>query len=427
MSINRTNRFVRISILALAAGSAQPALADGSPPFGSPVTVTPGITFDPMLDARMRWEHIDAAKDADAVTLRSRFGFEVRHAASHIGFLAEGEGTVALVRHYNAFPATFTASSVDGSSQLRPGLAPVPDPENVELNRLQVQYRSKPLTITLGRQRINLDDQRFVGNVGWRQNEQTFDAVRIEANAGPVSFDGTYANSQRTIFGIDSGTRQSYDGDFILLNAGVRVAPVTIKGFAYLLDYGDALVLANSSQTYGARATGAFPLAKGVKLSLAGSYARQSSYKSTPFKFAADYIAAEGSLTARGFTATAGYEKLGGDSVAGKSFQTPLATLAKFNGWANLFLTTPANGLNDVYGSLGYAFPRVKAVKGLTANVAYHKFDSDYGSVNYGHEWDFTVAFKTGPVSWLSRYATYSASGVLPSTKKFWLQAEFML
>ena len=52
----------------------------------------------------------------------------------------------------------------------------VADPETYEINRLQLTNTRIPMTtVTLGRQRIVLDDQRFVGNVGWRQNEQTFD------------------------------------------------------------------------------------------------------------------------------------------------------------------------------------------------------------------------------------------------------------
>ena len=62
----------------------------------------------------------------------------------------------------------------------RPPYPVVADPESYEINRLQLTNTSIiDTTITLGRQRIVLDDHRFVGNVGWRQNEQTFDALRV--------------------------------------------------------------------------------------------------------------------------------------------------------------------------------------------------------------------------------------------------------
>ncbi len=43
-----------------------------------------------------------------------------------------------------------------------------------------------------------------------------------------------------------------------------------------------------------------------------------------------------------------GYELLGSDDGVA-AFQTPLATLHKFNGFADQFLVTPAGGLQDIY------------------------------------------------------------------------------
>lgn len=403
---------------AVLVASATPAAAHS---IGDPFTIDDTLTIDPMLDARLRWEDVNAAKDADAVTLRTRFGFEASQKALGLSFLAEAQGTVALDKGYNAFPFVHPASS-----QYRPADAVIADPESIELNRLQLQYKAKGLAVTLGRQRINLDDQRWVGNSGWRQNEQTFDAVRVEASKGPLAVDAIYADSQRTIYGSDAGPRHSFDGDFVLLGATVKQGPVAVKGFAYLVDYGDPLAVANSSQTYGARANAALPVARGVKLNLMASYARQSSYKTTPFQFAADYWAGEAALAAHGFTATAGYESLGSDGGL-HAVQTPLATLHKFDGWADLFLTTPAKGLQDAYGGLAYAFPGVKAVKGLNAAVTYHQFDSATGGVDYGHEWDMSAGIKTGKLTWLAKYAAYTARGFGADTKKFWLQAELAL
>lgn len=392
---------------------AAPALAKP----GDPVAVGDGFSIDPIIDARLRYEHVDQpATDADAVTVRLRAGIEVRH-ASGLSLLAEGEGTLGVVNDYNAFPFAIV------DSQRRTAYSVVADPQSVELNRLQLQYKTKFATLTVGRQRINIDDQRWVGSVGWRDNEQTFDAVRGEAKFGPVSLDATYANSQRTIFGSEAGPRTAYDGDFVMLGAGARLGPVNLKGFAYLLDYDPAFFLANSSQTYGARATTSLPLTKGIKLNLAGSYARQSNYKSTPFKFAADYIAGEAGLAIKDLTLIGGYEKLGSDGGL-HAVQTPMATLHKFDGWADVFLTTPATGIQDYYGGITYKFAKVKAVPGLNAQVFYHRFDSDFGSIRYGHEWDAAVGLKTGPIGWLAKFAEYKAKGFGADATKVWLQAE---
>lgn len=392
---------------------AHPALA--AP--GDAVGVAEGLSLDPILEGRLRYESVDQpASEADAVTLRLRAGAELKH-ASGLALLAEAEGTAALANDYNAFPFAIA------DRQRRPQYSTIPDPENLELNRLQLQYKVKSVAVTLGRQRINLDDQRWIGSVGWRQNEQTFDAVRGEATMGPVSLDATYAISQRTIFGAEAGPRTAYDGDFALLGASAKLGSVTVKGFAYLLDYDEAIAAANSSQTYGIRAVANVPLSPRIKLNLAASFARQSDYGSNPFDYSADYIAAEAGLAAGGLTVTAGYEKLGADN--GRSLQTPLATLHKFNGWADIFLTTPAAGLEDWHGTASYRFDKVKLVPNLTAAMTWHRFESDIGRMHYGDEWDASLGFRLGTLNLLAKYARYDAAALGADTEKLWLQAEF--
>lgn len=416
-----TFKMMAAALLASPIAFAHPAQA-APVKFGDPVAVGDGLTIDPIMEARLRWENVDTpAKGADAVTLRLRSGVEFKHAPSHLSFLAEAEATANLVSDYNALP--FVAAKA------RAAYANIADPQNVELNRLQIQYRTKALGLTVGRQRINLDDQRWVGSVGWRQNEQTFDAVRGEASFGPVTLDGTYASSQRTIFGNDAGPRKAYDGAFVFLGAGIKAGPVSVKGFAHLLDY-DAQeqvpALAASladTQTYGARATAALPLARTMKLNLSASYARQSAYMDNPAHYAVDYVAGEAALTVKGWTLTGGGELLGAD--AGHALQTPMATLHKFNGWADLFLNTPSTGLKDVYVGLSTVLPKVKSLPGLTAAVTWHSFHSDVGSTHFGDEWDASLGFKVRKVALLAKFADYNAKGFGSDTRKFWLQAEY--
>ncbi|MFM5930526.1 MAG: alginate export family protein [Novosphingobium sp.] len=389
---------------------------------GDPVKIGDGLSIDPIVDLRLRYEGVDQpTTDADALTLRVRAGAELKH-TSGLSLLAEAEGTLGVLNDYNAFPFAIV------DSQRRPAYSVVADPMNVDLNRLQVQYKSKPFTATVGRQRINLDDQRFVGSVGWRQNEQTFDAVRAEAAFGPVSLDATYAISQRTIFGTEAGPRAAYDGDFVFLGAGAKLGPVNVKAFGYLLDFdakeqAGALATTNAdTQTWGARATAAFKLAPKTTLNLAASYARQSDYKDNPINYGVDYIAGEASLGFGPVAVTAGYEKLGSDGL--RAVQTPMATLHKFQGWADLFLTTPAAGIEDIYGGLSYKFTGVKALPGLNAAVTYHRYESDFGSTHYGDEWNASIGFKLKRVSILAKYADYDADLFGSDTRKFWLQLE---
>lgn len=400
--------------LACAANAATP---------GAPVKIADGLTLDPIVEGRLRYEHVDQPMlDADALTMRLRAGAELKH-ASGLSVLAEAEGTLGLVDDYNAFPFAVA------STQRRTQFSVVPDPMNIDLNRLQLQYKGAPGTLTVGRQRFNLDDQRWVGSVAWRQNEQTFDAVRAETKLGPVSLDVAYANSQRTIFGINAQTRQAYDGDFVFAGAAAQLGPVNVKGFAYLIDYDEPVYFANSSQSYGARATAVLPLASAVKLNLMGSYARQSDYGSNPANYAADFIAAEAGLAVKALTLTAGYELLGGDAKAQRAVQTPMATLHKFNGWADVFLTTPQTaaygGLQDIYVGAAYKIDGVKVLPGLNAAVTWHGYDSDYGNRDYGSEWNASVGFRLGQFNVLAKYANYDATGFGTDTEKLWLQLEF--
>lgn len=371
--------------------------------------------FTPIVDARLRYEGVDQdglPRDADAVTARVRSGFEYKSGAFAV--LAEAEATLAFSERYN--------STTNGKT-IFPTVA---DPENVELNRLQLQYRGLPKTVvTVGRQRINLDDQRFVGSVAWRQNEQTFDAVRLESQAlGPVMLDVTYAWSDRTIFGVDSAI-QAISGDNLLATAGVKLGPVTVKGLTFLIDQDEPGRRIFSSQTYGVRAAGAFPLGGEAKLGVVASYTRQSDWKQNPNDYAADYWLGEAALTLGGATLTGGYEVLGSDH--GASFQTPLATLHKFQGWADKFLTTPANGIRDLYASAGYALPKTPAGP-VSLLVAWHRFDSDRLSIDYGREWNAQIGVKPAKrISLLAKFAAYDARRFATDTTKFWLELDYVL
>ena len=196
--------------LAAPIAAAHPAYAAS----GDPVVVSDSLTIDPIIDGRLRYETVDqdnAARNADALTMRLRAGAEFK--MNNLSLLVEAEGTLAMIDDYND---TNVGNGVEPYSV-------VADPDNVELNRLQLMYKQGASAVTLGRQRIILDNARFVGNVGWRQNEQTFDAIRGQTKVGPVSLDATYSIAQHTIFGVDAGPRQNFQGDFIFAGAGVEI------------------------------------------------------------------------------------------------------------------------------------------------------------------------------------------------------------
>lgn len=375
---------------------------------GGPIELVDGVSFDPIVDASLRYENVaqdGIGQDADAVTARLRAGGEFR--AGAFTLLAEGEGTLALVDRYN--------DTLPGN-----GVEPFPtvaDPENLELNRLQVGYSAHGIGVTVGRQRIVHGTARFVGNVGWRQNEQTFDAVRATASFGTVSLDAAYAISQRTVFGIDS-PNSHFDGDLVLLSASADLKPVKLAAYAYLIDYEARITY--SSQTYGARASHGFTLGK-VAIDLGVSVALQSDLGANPTPYHAEYYSLEAGAAIGALSVRGGYEELGSDGGVA-AFQTPLATLHAFNGWADLFLTTPAAGLRDYYVGVGWK-PKVEPLPGLNLGLVWHQFSSDFGSVDYGHELDFSLGLRIGKVALLGKYADYQAGGFGADTRKIWLQA----
>jgi len=405
--MERGSRRMRIGALAALAGAAWPSVAAAAP--GDPVAIG-NATLDPIFAARLRHEGVDQAgtpDDAEALTFRARAGAELE--VDGFSILAEGEGTLALNGDYN--------DTLPGN-----GIEPFPlvaDPESLELNRLQVSYLQDGTGITVGRQRIILGNARFVGNSGWRQNEQTFDAVRGQAKVGPVLLDATYAVSQRTVFGADS-PNERFGGDFVLLSGGIDLPVVDAEAFAYLIDYDTRIAF--SSQTYGVSARAEVDLSAAAQLDARLSYARQSNYGANPVAYDAEYWHAELGFRLLGVALTAGQERLGSDGGAA-AFQTPLATLHAFNGWADQFGTTPAAGLRDSYARVGRSFG-VPFLPGLKADLTYHKFESDFGGLDYGSEWDASVGFELGRVGLLAKYANYQADAFASDTEKFWLQAE---
>lgn len=303
------------------------------------------------LDSRLRYELVDQdnqLKNADAWTLRLRPSLETGSWHGLSAFV-QGEGTVEINDHFNSTRNAETNYST------------VPDPQNLQLNQAYLKYAYSPkFDLSIGRQAINLDNQRFVGSVAWRQNDQTFDAISL--NIKPCKEFGlyyAYIDQVNTIFGSEDVKPKfvaAQDGkqnsQIHLIQAKMNYNPLlNATLYGYLMDFED--LSAWSNQTYGLRLTG-----KKNNFRYVAEYAKQSEYAEQPINYDADYYELElgYSITDQGSALgeiTLGYEVLGSDD--GKiAFQTPLATKHKFNGWADLFLTTPVNGLTDLYISSSF-------------------------------------------------------------------------
>ncbi|MBL27573.1 MAG: hypothetical protein CMM50_08510 [Rhodospirillaceae bacterium] len=378
----------------------------------------------PLADLRFRFEHIDQAgfaRDAEALTLRARLGYET---LAYEGFsaLAEIEAVTALG------PRRFD----DGAS--RPtGFPVVPDADTVELNQGFLTYQGlEDATFRIGRQRIALDNQRFIGNVGFRQNEQTFDAVTIHSTAlDDATIDYGFISNVKRVFGEDAAqgdlqTRTHY------LNVGYGGLDwAQFNAYAYLIDIDEIPTL--SSQTTGGRMAGAyaFRFNRDLRLLYAAEFAWQRDYADNPADYGLPYVLIEPGLAYGDLSARLGYEVLAGNGTS--SVQTPLGTLHAFQGATDKFVVTPPDGIRDLYLDFVYRGEETDGpFSDIEAQATVHSFRSEESDTRFGREWyaRITKSFRQtlgGTVSLSAEYAFYDAESFSTDTHQLWLTANFRL
>ena len=354
---------------------------------------------------RLRHEQVDDAafgKDAQADTARLRAAIRGSFAGG-MHWLVEGEGIGTAGDAYN--------SGANG----RTSFPAITDAPGVELNQAWLGWRGAKGAVTAGRQRIVLDNQRWVGNVGWRQNEQTFDALLLEYKpAASLSLQYAWLDRVHRIAGDDAidPLARERSLDTHLLHAAWTHGKQVLTGYAYLHEDRDAA--AASTATYGLRWTGSVA----TRWAWTAEAARQRDYADNPRSFSHAYWLVEPSLSAHGLTWKLGYEHLGGNGT--HALQTPLATLHAFNGWADKFTTTPAAGLEDGWLS---ATGKLRA---CNWTAAWHDYHADAGGAHYGSEWNLSLGRAFGP-HWtgLLKLADYRADAFGRDTRKLWLQFEY--
>jgi hypothetical protein len=367
-----------------------------------------------ILEQRLRYEGVDQdgpPKQAQALTLRTRLGYQTP-AWHGLTALVEGENVLALSDRYN--------STINGKIRY----PTVADPEATELNRLQVNWTGEHGGVTVGRQRIVLGAARFIGNVGFRQNEQTFDAVRVDAKPMKgVTATYAYVDKVHRVFGPES-PQGEWNSDSHLMQVDAATPAGQLSAYGILLDFSNAP--AQSNATWGVRLAGARPLGDGKSLTYEGEYARQSDYGGNPARFSLDYVDAAVGLKSQKSSVALGYERLEGDGRQG--FQTPLATLHAYQGWADVFLTTPRNGVRDLNLR---AATSVKLANGkaIRLQIAAHDFQAMKGGQDYGSEVDVLASYPlTKRLSLEAKAARFdgSAPGFADRTK-VWASLEFKL
>jgi len=375
----------------------------------------------PILESSLRYETVDQlgfSNKAEALTWRNRVGLQSGD-FHNIKALVEFENVSALMGDYN--------STTNGKTTY----PTVNDPTVTELNRAQLVWTpSGATTVTLGRQRIILDDARFVGNVGWRQDEQTMDGMRVDSGFGRLKFTAAYLTKINRVL----AETKDWQSNSYLFDATYSVnEALKLQGFNYALDFKNAA--ASSTNTYGLRASGGAWVSS-FKLNYVTQYATQTDFGNNPADFKLNEYMVEGAATYDIFTAKLNYESLGGNGIVG--FITPLGTTHAFQGFADAFSGTGGNktlpnGINDLSYSLviaGHTKPWAPCIMNPTLTLIYHDFKSEHIDTKIGSEWDAVFAAGlTKNLSLLLKYADFErASPTMPASRtKGWIMLQYKL
>ncbi|WP_332677081.1 hypothetical protein [Brevundimonas sp.] len=393
----------RIALMAIVASLAPAAaMAQSVPDTGSRL----------LFESRLRSETVDQqgfAEQAHALTLRARLGWR-SPTAQGFQLLVEGEGVAVLDDRYSA--------PVDPVPD-RPAVA---DGETIELNRAQVRWTGLPDTeVIAGRQRLIVGNSRFVGNSGWRQNEQTFDAVRATTTAlKPVTLTWAFADRVQRPLGHEH-PQGVWRGDIHLLQAEADTPVGRLSGFGLAIDLDNAA--AQSSTTVGARLAGSRPLADGLSVTWAGEYAVQSDNGANPADYSLDLQAAALGLQTQRWSAGVGYERLDGDGVS--AFQTPLGSGHAFLGWSDVIGATPKFGVRDLFVRGQTSLPAFGQTVRLTAEA--HAFHDADGEFELGRELDLSASVPVGTHWSVELKAAHfeAEHPIYADTDKGWLILEY--
>jgi len=377
---------------------------------------------------RPRWENVDDGKattaNANAYTARTKL--KVTGDLFGVDGLSTSVGIISV----NNF-GSHTYNAKDGHNY-NDGTKPysvVVDPQKAMISNAEINYKIGDTLLHAGRGQVNLDNQRFIGTVGWRQLERSYDSVFVANNSVK-----NLSILAAWVYGLQ-GVKDAptADTNSVLLHAAYTVMP-ELKITAY--DY----MIANFADTYGLALTGKINMSA-VKLNYRAEYALQKDatmeiHTQTPTTGKADasYYNVDLGANISGVLAGVNYEfQSGTDNATDTAFKTPLGTNHKFNGWADQFLATPTGGLIDANIRLGY---KAKGFGKLLA--VYHDFTADKKmasatgtSDDLGSEIDAVYVNKIPGVNGLKgmlKYANYSKGAVVGHTndvQKIWAMLDY--
>lgn len=451
------NRRLSISVFsALLVMWALPALADEAAKPAPPETLLDAIKQGkPMTNFRLRYENVNQdgyqstaanAKKLDtgeAFTLRSLIGWQTAP-FNNFSFAAQ-------ITDVHEFNDDFNDRRDNVPEPGKSAYPNIVDPGYTDINQLYVDWTGiKNTKLRLGRQQLNLDNVRFIGDIGFRQNMQVFDGISVLNKSIPdTEIFAAHFGKVRQI------TTKLRDGNIDMVNAKYRISPTeSLIGYAYLIDVEnlgqnngnpaaasfvaqggnglgasqDSIPTATtdaSSKTFGLRLDGARKVNDDWKLLYTAEYAKQDDYRGGNSLIDAHYFKLGGGTMFGVWSLRIDHEEL--SSNGGKyAFQTPLGTNHLFQGWADIFLATPRQGMKDTFVTFAGSIQKAKLY------AEYHVFHSDkdfetLGSTavnrrfgdKYGTEFDASVLYPfTDKITGKIEYANFNESDVYGTSLK---------
>jgi len=376
----------------------------------------------PMTSFRARYENVDQdgkSDNANAGTLRSLIGWQTAP-FNNFSFAAQLINVSRIDDNYYTGYQTAQGHAVPSSRKNFPVVA---DPNDTDINQLFVDWTGiRDTKVRLGRQSVKLDNVRFIGNVEFRQVMQVFDGIAVENKSLPdTELYFAYFDKLKQISTLNR------NGDIGIAHATYRFTPSeSLTGYGYLQDMehnGQNVVndqtgaitgtgLAdNSNQTYGLRADGSHKLNDDWKFLYTAEYAKQDDYNGGSSLIDAHYY---------NLGAGAGFgnwylrlnQELLSSNDGRYGFQTPMGTNHLFQGWADVFLTTPKQGIRDTYFSFGGKVMDIQLLGEYHWLDADENFRTGIGATgdSYGKELDVSAAYAYDK-NWNGKleYANYQA------------------
>ena len=371
-----------------------------------------------IFNLRPRYEWVDQAniaETAEGLTMRTILGWQTG-SWKQLSAKATGIGVTQFVDNFN--------DTLNGKTQY-PVIA---DPDYTDVNELYLDYAGLPETLLrAGRQQIVLDQARFVGNVAFRQLMQVFNAVTAQNKS--LKNTDLYAGY---LWHIRTVTTKQLQTSTSLLHGRYGLTPNDdLIAFGYFQDQDNAIPSTafqgpaptnTSNQILGIRGSGAHPMRGEWKLLYIAEFATQTDYAGGDARIDADYLHLGGGAQIGTHSVRIDYELLGSNDGQ-YAFQTPLGTNHLYQGWADLFLVTPPQGIRDIYATY------LGKIQKASLQAAYHRFDADYGGLDFGRELDLGVSYPlhkklVGTIEYADYQAGNTAAGK-PDTTKLWVTLLF--